>query len=308
MGLQKSGTTDNFAFYYQNRDHLGTVRETVTSTGAMKQRVNYYPFGGQLVDTLKAMVLSPNFQQYKYNGKEFDNMYGLNTYDYGARQHYPVLARWDRIDPLCEKYYGVSPYAYCANNPVKYVDPDGRKIVMSSQNSQEYNNSYKDAISYLKEHGCTETIEFLENIKDEIVIREIGNDKQNYTERSLGTNEIGWKSKEGLLTMDTGYRLSPAIRLFHELAHQEHKLKNPEKFLEDTKPNGSDYYCKDDESVIKNEETTAARNCGEIPNNAVSRESHGGIPYNTSSSTSRDIVNPSEAVEFWIYTWEYKLE
>ena len=61
MGLQKSGTTDNFAFYYQNKDHLGTVRETVTSTGAMKQRVNYYPFGGQLVDTLKAMVLSPQF-------------------------------------------------------------------------------------------------------------------------------------------------------------------------------------------------------------------------------------------------------
>ncbi len=125
MGLQKSGTTDNFAFFYQNKDHLGTVRETVTSTGAMKQRVNYYPFGDQLVDTLKAMVLSPNFQQYKYNGKEFDGMYGLNTYDYGAR-HYPVLARWDRIDPLCEKYYGVSPYAYCENGPVNAIDPDGR--------------------------------------------------------------------------------------------------------------------------------------------------------------------------------------
>ena len=123
-----SGTTDKFTFYYQNKDHLGTVRETVTSTGAMKQRVNYYPFGGQLVDTLKAMVLSPNFQQYKYNGKEFDGMYGLNTYDYGARQHYPVLARWDRIDPLCEKYYNVSPYAYCGNNPVNRIDPDGREI------------------------------------------------------------------------------------------------------------------------------------------------------------------------------------
>ena len=125
MGLQKSGTTDKFTFYYQNKDHLGTVRETVTSTGAMKQRVNYYPFGGQLVDTLKAMVLSPNFQQYKYNGKEFDGTFGLNTYDYGARQHYPVLARWDRIDPHCEKYYGISPYAYCGNAPINRIDPDG---------------------------------------------------------------------------------------------------------------------------------------------------------------------------------------
>ena len=125
MGLQKSGTTDKFTFYYQNKDHLGTVRETVTSTGAMKQRVNFYPFGGQLVDTLKVMIWNRDFQQYKYNGKEFDGTFGLNTYDYGARQHYPVLARWDRIDPLCEKYYGVSPYAYCGNNPVNRVDPDG---------------------------------------------------------------------------------------------------------------------------------------------------------------------------------------
>jgi hypothetical protein len=56
-------------------------------------------------------------------------MNGLNTYDYGARQHDPILARWDRIDPLCEKYYNISPYAYCANNPVKFVDLDGREVI-----------------------------------------------------------------------------------------------------------------------------------------------------------------------------------
>ena len=67
-------------------------------------------------------------QPYKYNGKELDRMHGLNTYDYGARQHDPILARWDRIDPLCEKYYSTSPYAYCANNPVNANDPDGRAI------------------------------------------------------------------------------------------------------------------------------------------------------------------------------------
>ena len=69
-------------------------------------------------------------QPYKYNGKELDLMHGLNTYDYGARQHDPILARWDRIDPLCEKYYNVSPYAYCVNNPVRFIDPDGKKVVI----------------------------------------------------------------------------------------------------------------------------------------------------------------------------------
>ena len=34
------------------------------------------------------------------------------------------------MDPLCEKYYHISPYAYCAGNPVKYVDPDGKKVYL----------------------------------------------------------------------------------------------------------------------------------------------------------------------------------
>ena len=69
----------------------------------------------------------------KVNGKELDRMHGLDTYDYGARQYNPILGRWDRMDPLCEKYYGVSPYAYCANNPVRYIDPDGRYILSEEQ-------------------------------------------------------------------------------------------------------------------------------------------------------------------------------
>ena len=69
--------------------------------------------------------MSPDLSPYKYNGKELDRMHGLDTYDYGARQYDPVLCQWDRMDPLCEKYYGISPYAYCANNPVNRIDPNG---------------------------------------------------------------------------------------------------------------------------------------------------------------------------------------
>lgn len=45
--------------------------------------------------------------------------------NYGARQLDPILARWDRIDPLCEKFYPYSPYNYCVNNPISYIDKDG---------------------------------------------------------------------------------------------------------------------------------------------------------------------------------------
>ena len=229
-------------------------------------------------------------------------MHGLNTYDYGARQYNPVTARWDRVDPLCEKYYGSSPYVYCGNNPVRYIDPDGKKIVMSQKNSQEFNCQYNNAITYLKEHGCSSLISYLEEIPIEITIEEIGSNEQNYTVIDLGVNKIGWNAKQGMLT-DLGYKLSPAIRLFHEFAHQEHKLRNPKKFLEDTVPNDSFYQSEDDESIIKNEETYAARNCGEIPQDAISRESHGGINFETTSSTSRDIINSNEDIRLWQYTW-----
>ena len=67
-------------------------------------------------------------QPYKYNGKELDLMHGLITYDHAARQYNSVTGRWDRIDPLCEKYYSTSPYNYCLNNPAMLVDPDGRVV------------------------------------------------------------------------------------------------------------------------------------------------------------------------------------
>jgi RHS repeat-associated protein len=75
-------------------------------------------------------VVMKNGRIDKYNGKELVTMHGLNTYDYGARQYDPILCRWDRVDPLCEKNPEISPYAYCNNNPVKYVDPDGKKTYL----------------------------------------------------------------------------------------------------------------------------------------------------------------------------------
>ena len=119
-------TTTKFEFYYYNQDHLGNNREVVDAKGVVQQVTNYYPFGTPY--TYKGAVLNADVQPYKYNGKELDLMHGLNTYDYGARQHDPILARWDRIDPLCEDYYPYSPYNYCLDNPVKNIDPDGKVV------------------------------------------------------------------------------------------------------------------------------------------------------------------------------------
>ena len=52
-------------------------------------------------------------------------MHGLNLYDYSARYYQPAIGRFTTVDPLAEKYYSISPYAYCLNNPLKYIDPTG---------------------------------------------------------------------------------------------------------------------------------------------------------------------------------------
>ncbi len=125
-----SSTTDNFAFYFYNQDHLGNIREVVNASGSVQQVTNYYPFGAPYADA--SASTNTDFQPYKYNGKEFDKMHGLNTYDYGARQYNPITARWDRMDPLCEDYYPHSPYIYCLNNPVNMSDPDGRSPIIGA--------------------------------------------------------------------------------------------------------------------------------------------------------------------------------
>ena len=109
----------------------------VDANGVVQQVTNYYPFGAPYVDA--TAVKCDSLQPYKYNGKELDLMHGLNTYDYGARQHDPILCRWDRIDPHCESYYPHSPYAYCGNNPVILIDLDGKDWYWDKDKTLQYN-------------------------------------------------------------------------------------------------------------------------------------------------------------------------
>ena len=124
MRESNNGTPTSWNYY--DRDHLGNIRQVTEADGSREgniiQKVNYYPFGAEFCDG----TANNSVQPYKYNGKELDRMHGLNTYDYGARQYFSILGRWDRIDPLCEKYYSVSPYAYCGGNPVRFIDPNGK--------------------------------------------------------------------------------------------------------------------------------------------------------------------------------------
>ena len=119
-------------FHYFTQDHLGNNRTVTSEDGTVEQITHYYPFGGTFNDA----GLNASLQQYKYNGKELDRVAGLNTYDYGARQYFSPVPTWDRMDALCEKYYNISPYAYCNNNPVNILDINGDSIQFTGSHNE----------------------------------------------------------------------------------------------------------------------------------------------------------------------------
>ena len=158
-----SGETPIYHTYLT--DHQGNVRVVVDENAAVKQVNHYYPYGALFAESTNGDV-----QPYKYNGKELDRMHGLDWYDHGARHNDAAIGRWHVMDPLCEKYYDVSPYAYCAGDPVNAIDPDGKSIWtkmlkttmkigsrVASNGLRELGKAatYTEAVSDIKENATT---------------------------------------------------------------------------------------------------------------------------------------------------------
>ena len=75
------------------------------------------------VNRTQTMRLHP----FVFTGKERDEETGYGYF--GARyMDHELMTSWLSVDPLADKYPNISPYAYCAWNPIKLVDPDGREI------------------------------------------------------------------------------------------------------------------------------------------------------------------------------------
>ena len=106
------------------------------------QRTMYYASGVPM-----AASIGRDQQPYLYNGKEFVEAHGLNEYDSQARHYYATIMRTTTMDPLAEKYYHISPYAWCGNNPVKYIDPDGREIKWESKKEEKVYRRYKKIVN-----------------------------------------------------------------------------------------------------------------------------------------------------------------
>jgi len=124
--IEKTTGSSTYTPYYYLNDRLGSRRIVMDAAGTVKFYNNYYPSGTSMAELPRET--SYNTHPYKFTGKELDRFNTLDFYDFDARAYYPALMRFMSVDPLAGKYPGVSPYAYCLNNPVKYVDPDGRDV------------------------------------------------------------------------------------------------------------------------------------------------------------------------------------
>ena len=141
-------------------------------THTATQQAFFYPFG---MTMYQHNYYGPLCEQNKmlYNSKELqDNIIaGINFdwYDYGARFYDAQIGRWHVVDPLADEYVPISPYCYVANNPISFIDPDGRKIRLANNYAGAMENIARIVATSYGSH----------------VINQLISDPKTYTMRSV---------------------------------------------------------------------------------------------------------------------------
>ena len=111
---------------------------------------DYYPFGMNHLKTGNAFFGRGSYKDNKYNGKELQE---TGMYSYGWREYMPDIARWNGIDQLAEYYHMANPYAYVLNNPISFLDPDGRDVKPTSGGYEFSGSDLQNVMAYLQQDG-----------------------------------------------------------------------------------------------------------------------------------------------------------
>lgn len=204
--------------YFYHGDHLGSANWITDANGLPVQYIHYAPYG-ELIDNQTPYLYE---ERYKFTGKGRDEETG---YDYfGARYLSSILSHWLSVDPLSDKYPSISPYAYCAWNPVKYVDPDGEEP------NKAYIGTVSDFIQVL--NNSQNKVGFYTNRKAIQYISKLGNIKFNIRKLKVEPTETGYfnKKKGRYIYTQKGGWIDMAHFMFYAGKAYKHKidgLKNP---------------------------------------------------------------------------------
>lgn len=224
------------------------------------QENHYYPFGMNLAGIEKQGKPDHKFQ---YNGKEKQEEFGLNWYDYEARTTDIQLGRFSQIDPHAKNYFSISPYVYVNNMPTIAVDPDGKDIVISFINNQGNRDSYtykigqkykgdnkfvaetvqaldfiikqdRSASKYAKDLATDSKAKFtISYTKGGSWFRPAnfaGEGKLTMTNTIAHTGTVYFNPESGIITK-SGKKIAPVVVLFHELDHAGIYNKDRQKYL-----------------------------------------------------------------------------
>jgi RHS repeat-associated protein len=146
-------TNNSYDINYFITDHLGSTRAIVSANGSILEQKDYYPFGKEHENA----NLMSSTNRWNFSGKEKQIIRDLGWLDFSARMYAnDEIPIFTTQDPLAEKYYSISPYAYCANNPLRFIDPNGMDWYQN--NDTKYytwydGNEERKGYTYIGERG-----------------------------------------------------------------------------------------------------------------------------------------------------------
>ena len=118
--------------YWYHPDHLGSVSWVTDNNGEVVQYLYYLPWGE---DYLNQRRNGYSGARHTFSAKEKDTETGYSYF--GSRYYSSDLSIWLSVDPMSDKYPSLSPYTYCANNPIKLMDPNGEEVIFPDDPSKK---------------------------------------------------------------------------------------------------------------------------------------------------------------------------
>jgi RHS repeat-associated protein len=240
-------------FYFYTPDQINSVRMVTDTTGTVAYSAAYDPYGG--IEKTWAEFYKP---QLKFSGKERDYESGLDYF--GARYYANGQYRFISVDPIINREGAVSNpqlwnlYAYCGNNPITFLDPDGCEVIYASENLRAFFGSLaarskmvrstlalyegQNAPNLIVQYGEVEPdidgMRAYGNFRADIIADYAGMKEQAVPGMTLEQIEdlATWSIKKGILTIDNNLALSisdkaTVLTALHELGHADQAARNP---------------------------------------------------------------------------------